>query len=141
MSSGERENTQRVMLGSATVDPVAPRPRPRSGVIMVREPRLSPRLCIRLTAQLSTLDGGDSSHHTITNATTLDVADGGLKLLVERPMIEGQRVVIALDLKDGRRMVCKGRLAWTSEDPTGSRWVGVAFDAVLPGFAVMVTAP
>ncbi len=139
--SGEREQTQKAALGSAGAGTVTPRPRPRSGVVMVREPRWSPRVCSRRAVQLSNVEGPDGSLATTTQATTLDVADGGLKLIVERPMTEGQRVVVAVDVTGGKPMVFRGRIAWTAADPMGTWFVGVAFDAIVPGFASRVTEP
>jgi len=110
-----------------------------TGVIAAREPRHRPRIRKELSAQLSTLDPNHDASYTLTSARTLDLADGGLGLAVDEPISVGQRVVVEIELVDGRWVERNGRVAWTSEDPSGSRFVGIQFDAVVTGFAAQAT--
>lgn len=119
-------------------DELATAPRDSGGIVTC-EPRVQPRIRMELSAQVSTLDPNGDSSYTLTSAKTLDVADGGLGLKVDDVIDVGQRVVIEIELADGRWTERNGRVAWTSEDPAGSRFVGIQFDAVVTGFAEQAT--
>lgn len=111
-----------------------------SGVIVASEPRHLPRIRTELSAQLSTLDPNGDASYTLTPAKTLDVADGGLGLAVDEVISVGQRVVVEIELVDGRWLERSGRVAWSSADPTGASFVGIEFDAVVAGFAERATS-
>ena len=112
-----------------------------SGVIVACEPRTLPRIRMELNAQVSTLDPNGDASYTLASAKTLDVADGGLGLVVDEVICVDQRVVIEIELAGGQSTERTGRVAWTSEDPTGACFIGIQFDAIVTGFAEQATKP
>jgi Tfp pilus assembly protein PilZ len=80
------------------------------------ESRRSRRRTVGLSARITALDpelddAGLRSYFVMT-ARTCDVSDGGLAMLSSVPLTRGSRVVVELDLPDGRVMAMNGRVAW-----------------------------
>jgi hypothetical protein len=104
-----------------------------SGVVVAREARLHPRRSIGRTASISTLDAAHdsdsgSSYFLVTEGRTLDVGDGGLGLEVDSSLREGSRVLVDVELADGRLLECRARVVWSSSDAAGAHFAGVSFD-------------
>jgi hypothetical protein len=103
-----------------------------SGVVVAREARTHPRRSLARVASISTLDasrdGAGSSYFIVTEGRTLDVGDGGLGLEVEDTLREGTRVLVDVELGEGRTLECRARVVWTSDDATGAHFAGLSFD-------------
>jgi hypothetical protein len=108
-----------------------------SGVVVAREARRHPRRSVGRVASISTLDpvhdGKGSSYFVVTEGRTLDVGDGGLGLEVEDTLREGSRVLIDVELGEGRTLECRARVVWTAADPSGAHFAGLSFEQPQPG--------
>jgi Tfp pilus assembly protein PilZ len=100
----------------------------------VTESRRFTRRRVELTARLACVDA-DKNPQTgevlfwMMTVRTVDVSDGGLCIRAEQPVDCGRRVVIELDLPDGRIVDVAGRIVWlepSGKDDHSSR-MGVAF--------------
>src|SRR5262245_57078036 len=103
-----------------------------SGVVVAREARRHPRRSVGRVASISTLDAAHdksgSSYFVVTEARTLDVGDGGLGLELEDTLREGSRVLIDLELGEGRTLECRARVVWTAADASGAHFAGLSFE-------------
>ena len=98
------------------------------------EARRFARRRVELTARLACVDADRDSRtgemlFWMMTVRTVDVSDGGLCIRAEQPVDCGRRVVIELDLPDGRICDVAGRIVWlepSGEDGQSSR-MGVAF--------------
>jgi hypothetical protein len=110
-----------------------------SGVVVAREARRHPRRAVGRVASISTLDASHdksgSSYFVVTEGRTLDVGDGGLGLEVQDTLREGSRVLIDVELGDGRTLECRATVVWTSADATGAHFAGLSFEQPQPGLA------
>jgi Tfp pilus assembly protein PilZ len=101
---------------------------------MSSEARRFTRRPVELTARLACVDAqrdprtGEALFWMMT-VRTIDVSDGGLCIRAEQPVDCGRRVVLELDLPDGRTFDVAGRIVWlapSGKDGHSSR-MGVAF--------------
>lgn len=130
----KRELTQQPPRQSEA-DSTCASPRSESGLDVAAEPRRQPRIRAELSAVLSTLEPNGDASYTLTQAKTIDVADGGLGLTVDEAISVGQRVVVEFELEGGLWLERSGRVAWCADNPNGTRSMGVAFDALMSGLA------
>jgi hypothetical protein len=109
-----------------------------SGVVVAREARRHPRLSIARSVSISTLDASRDGatgafYFLVSEGSTLDIGDGGLGLEVHDTLREGSRVLVDVELGEGRTLECRARVVWTAEDITGAHFAGLSFDEPQPG--------
>jgi hypothetical protein len=108
-----------------------------SGVVVAREARLHPRRSLGRIASISTLDASrdrtGSAYFVVVEGRTLDVGDGGLGLEVEDSLREGSRVLVDVELGEGRTLECRARVVWSAADANGAHFAGLSFDEPQPG--------
>jgi hypothetical protein len=95
-------------------------------------------LSARLTALDAELDLDTGSRsYSVTTARTCDVSDAGLSLLSSAPIARGTRVVVELDLPDGRVLAMNARVVWTHvhENEHRALRIGVELDVPHLGLA------
>ena len=102
------------------------------------EPREHRRVETELEVRLSTLEPlragtGHPPCYLVTQARTLDVANGGLGLRSELGLAAGHRVLVELVI-DGEHIEQKGRVVWSFDQVAGESLIGVAFDEAICGF-------
>jgi Tfp pilus assembly protein PilZ len=94
---------------------------------------------VELTARLACIDAdrdsatGEALFWMMT-VRTVDVSDGGLCIRAEQAVDCGRRVVLELDLPDGRICDVAGRIVWLEPGgPDGRARMGVAFSVPSAG--------
>jgi hypothetical protein len=110
------------------------------------DPRRYARHRVELTARLSCLDPerdprtGGTSFRMMT-VRTVDVSDGGLCIRADQAIDCGRRVVLELDLPDGRTCDVAGRIVWLSPSAGAgeSSRMGVAFSELSAGLVHAVS--
>jgi Tfp pilus assembly protein PilZ len=97
------------------------------------EARRFSRLRVELTARLAFLDA-ERDHRTgspiyrVMTVRTVDVSDGGLCVRAEEGVTTGRRVVLELDLPDGRTYDLAGMVVWLEPQAIdASAHMGIAF--------------
>jgi hypothetical protein len=106
------------------------------------ESRRSRRKNVGLSARITALDPeldldtGDRTYSVMT-ARTCDVSDGGLALLSSVAIARGSRVVVELDLPDGRVLAMNARVVWihSHENTHRAQRLGVELDVPHLGLA------
>jgi hypothetical protein len=101
---------------------------------MSHDARRFARRPVELTARLACVDAerdrrtGECLFWMMT-VRTVDVSDGGVCIRAEQPVDCGKRVVLELDLPDGRIIDVAGRVVWLEPSGTDghSSRMGVAF--------------
>jgi Tfp pilus assembly protein PilZ len=113
---------------------------------MLPESRRYPRRRVELTARLACLDPdrdertGGSVYRMMT-VRTVDVSDGGMAVQAEEGFGSGRRVVVELDLPDGRTVEVSGRIVWLELPTNGLRSdarMGIEFGELSAGLAQTV---
>jgi hypothetical protein len=104
------------------------------------EARRFARRTVELTARLACLDAEHDPHTGLTSfrvmtVRTVNVSDGGLCIRAEQAVNCGRRVVLELDLPDGRTCDVAGRIVWLEllETTGGSARMGVEFSELSAG--------
>ncbi len=77
------------------------------------------------------------TNQTVFTATTRDLSEGGAGLSADRPLSEGEQIVLGLFLvvddveSDTPPLWVKGRVAWATEKTDDSRYsAGVRFEVI-----------
>ena len=106
------------------------------------ESRRSRRRNVGLSARITALDAEldlDTRDriYSVATARTCDVSDGGLSLLSSAPITRGSRVVVELDLPDGRVVAMNARVVWihSHENTHRALRLGVELDVPHLGLA------
>lgn len=115
------------------------RERDATGIRASKDSRAHKRVRARLEVRLATIDACEDAargqrFYVLTQATTLDIGDGGMRLECDGRVNSGQRVVLEVELGKGKLVERTGRVAWSADDDTGQHFMGVRFDDVWPGF-------
>jgi Tfp pilus assembly protein PilZ len=106
------------------------------------ESRRSRRRHVGLSARITGLDpeldlDTGSRSYSVMTARTCDVSDGGLSLMSSAPITRGARVVVELDLPDGRVLAMNARVVWihSHENTHRAQRFGVELDVPHLGLA------
>ena len=102
-----------------------------------RESRRSRRRNVGLSARITALDpeldlDTGSRSYCVMPARTCDVSDGGLSLLSSAPITRGARVVVELDLPDGRVLAMNARVVWTHSHENAYRALRIGLELDTP---------
>ena len=86
--------------------------------------RRDPRAKVRLVVRYRCLD---ESHVLWHEGTILDISAGGIRLSCERPLEQGSRIEVDVQLPArDERLILQGDVQWTAHRPSGSEG-GVMF--------------
>ena len=100
------------------------------------------RVPVRVPVRISTLDaetdpGTGSRYFRASQEICTDVSRGGVFVRTAEPLETGRRLLVELELPEGRAFEAIGRVAWTTkrlaEGESGKRGVGIQFLGSAPG--------
>jgi len=99
------------------------------------EKRRYPRVPMRLAVKVSTIDPETDAwsgkvFFRASREWCLNLSRGGALIQSAEPLAPGHRVMLEVELPDGRPLETLGRVAWTKTviEPTGSRECGIGVE-------------